>query len=122
MKYLFLNYPKCSTCRDARKWLDANGIEYESRHIIEQNPTEEEIKKWILKNKLELKQLFNTNGQVYRKMQLRNRLSTISEAEQVKLLASDGRLVKRPLLISEEEGILIGFNPDVWKEALKNKK
>lgn len=113
MKNLFLEYPKCTTCQKAKKWLDENNIEYEARHIVEKNPTETELKQWFLKSNLPLKKFFNTSGLVYKDMNLKDKLNQMSEEEQIALLAANGMLVKRPLVVSEDL-ILIGFNPDKW--------
>ena len=96
---LFLEYPKCSTCQKAKKWLDAHGIAYEDRHIVEQNPTEAELDAWHGKSGLSLKRFFNTSGQLYKAMDLKEKLPTMSEEEQLALLATDGMLVKRPILV-----------------------
>ncbi len=112
---LFLHYPKCSTCQKAKKWLDANGISYEDRHIKEQNPTIEELKAWHDRSGLPLKKFFNTSGLLYRELNLKDKLPQMSEQEQYELLASDGMLVKRPLLIGEEF-VLVGFKETEWQE------
>lgn len=114
---LFLEYPKCSTCRKAKKWLDENGIAYEDRHIIEENPTQEELKEWYKKSGLPLKRFFNTSGMKYRELKLKDKLSDMSEDEQISLLAADGMLVKRPLVIGDDF-VLIGFKEQQWKETL----
>lgn len=115
---LFIEYPKCSTCQKAKKWLDENSVEYTDRHIIEDNPTYEELKTWYNKSGLELKRFFNTSGMLYRSMGLKDKLPSMSEDEQLKLLASDGMLVKRPLIISDKV-ILTGFREKEWAEKLK---
>ena len=114
---LFVNYPKCSTCRKAKKWLDEHGIEYESRHIVEDNPTAEEIEKWYKASDLPLKRFFNTSGMKYRELKLKDKLSNMSEAEQFEILASDGMLVKRPIIVSDY-CILVGFKVDEWQDKL----
>lgn len=114
---LFLEYPKCSTCRKAKKWLDENGVSYEDRHIIEDNPTEKELRKWYEKSGLPLKRLFNTSGMKYRELKLKDKLPDMTEEEQISLLATDGMLVKRPLLIGDDF-VLIGFKEQQWKETL----
>ncbi|GFO83875.1 MULTISPECIES: arsenate reductase family protein [Anaerostipes] len=114
---LFLEYPKCSTCRKAKKWLDENGIAYEDRHIIEENPTKEELKEWYEKSGLPLKRFFNTSGMKYRELKLKDRLPDMSEDEQLTLLATDGMLVKRPLVIGDDF-VLTGFKEQQWKETL----
>ena len=114
---LFIEYPKCSTCRKAKKWLDENGIAYEDRHIIEENPTKEELKEWYEKSGLPLKRFFNTSGMKYRELKLKDRLPDMSEDEQLTLLATDGMLVKRPLVIGDDF-VLTGFKEQQWKETL----
>lgn len=115
---LFIEYPKCSTCQKAKKWLDENSVEYTDRHIIEDNPTYEELKTWYKQSGLQLKRFFNTSGMLYRSMNLKEKLPAMSEDEQLKLLASDGMLVKRPLIISDKI-ILTGFREKEWAEKLK---
>lgn len=115
---LIIEYPKCSTCQKAKKWLDENSVEYTDRHIIEDNPTYEELKMWYNQSGLELKRFFNTSGMLYRSMGLKDKLPSMSEDEQLKLLASDGMLVKRPLIISDKV-ILTGFREKEWAEKLK---
>ena len=105
---LFLEYPKCSTCQKAKKWLDAHQISYTDRHIVEENPTYEELKDWHERSGLPLKKFFNTSGMVYKELQLKDKLPTMSEEEQLKLLATNGMLVKRPLVV-KENCILTGF-------------
>lgn len=118
MSALFLHYPTCSTCRKAKSWLDANHAEYEDRHIKEQNPSADELRAWHEKSGLPLKKFFNTSGILYRELQLKDRLPAMSEDEQLNLLASDGMLVKRPLLVGEDFA-LVGFKQEQWKETLK---
>ena len=96
---LFLEYPKCSTCKKAKKWLDDHQVAYTDRHILEENPTEDELREWIGRSGLPLKRFFNTSGMKYRELQLKDRLPGMSEEEQIALLATDGMLVKRPLLV-----------------------
>ena len=96
---LFVNYPKCSTCRKAKKWLDEQNIEYESRHIVEDNPTADELRKWWEISDLPLKRFFNTSGMKYRELKLKDKLPDMSEDEQLDLLATDGMLVKRPIIV-----------------------
>ena len=117
MQVLFLEYPPCSTCQKAKKWLDENGIAYEDRHIIEENPTKEELKEWYEKSGLPLKRFFNTSGMKYRELKLKDRLPDMSEDEQLTLLATDGMLVKRPLVIGDDF-VLTGFKEQQWKETL----
>lgn len=117
MSLLFLEYPTCTTCKKAKKWLDDHQLEYTARHIKEQNPSALELKEWHLKSGLPLKKFFNTSGMVYKELNLKDRLPSMSEAEQLNLLASNGMLVKRPLVITDD-GILIGFKEAEWEEHL----
>lgn len=117
MSILLIEYPKCTTCQKAKKWLDSKGLSYETRHIKEQNPTAEELKKWHEKSGFPLKKFFNTSGMLYKSMQLKDKLPGMSEEEQLKLLASDGMLVKRPLVITEDK-ILAGFKEAEWEKSL----
>ena len=114
---LFLEYPPCSTCKKAKKWLDDNGISYTARHIKEQNPSYEELKAWYEKSGLPLKKFFNTSGLVYKDLGLKEKLPAMSEEEQLRLLATDGMLVKRPLVIGENF-VLTGFREKEWEAAL----
>jgi|SRR5690554_5802573 arsenate reductase len=114
---LFVEYPKCSTCKKAKKWLDDNDIQYTRRHIKEQNPTYEELKKWHEVSGLPLKRFFNTSGVLYKSMQLKDKLQTMTEEEQLQLLATDGMLVKRPIIVKDDI-VLVGFKADVWEEKL----
>ena len=114
---LFVEYPKCTTCKKAKKWLDEQGIEYIDRHIKEENPTVEELKKWHKISGLPLKRFFNTSGMLHRELGLKDRLPDMSEEEQYELLASDGMLVKRPLLVGENF-VLTGFKEVQWEEAV----
>ena len=114
---LFLEYPKCSTCKKANKWLDEQDISYEDRHIIEDNPTVEELKDWHERSGLPLKRFFNTSGMKYRELGLKDKLQEMSEEEQYELLATDGMLVKRPLVVGDDF-VLIGFKEALWKETL----
>ena len=116
---LFVEYPKCTTCQKAKKWLDENKVEYEDRHIVEHRPNYEELKQWHLKSKLPLKKFFNTSGMLYKEMNLKDKLADMSEEEQYKLLATDGMLVKRPILVGEDF-VLTGFKEEAWKSALKS--
>lgn len=115
---LLLHYPKCTTCQRARKWLDGQGAAYEARDIKEDNPTLEELTAWYRRSGLPLKKFFNTSGLQYRALGLKDRLPEMSEDEQLALLASDGMLVKRPLLVTEETAIP-GFREAEWQEALQ---
>lgn len=114
----FICYPKCSTCQKAKKWLVENNIDFEERHIVEDNPTYEELKEWYNKSGLPLKKFFNTSGMLYKEMQLKDKLATMSEEEQLKLLATNGMLVKRPILITKE-AVLVGFKEAQWEDILK---
>lgn len=115
---LFICYPKCTTCQKAKKWLDSNNISYTQRNIKEENPTFEELSKWYKTSGLPLKRFFNTSGLLYREMGLKDKLAEMSEEEQLKLLASDGMMVKRPVIISGET-VLVGFKEKEWEEKLK---
>ena len=108
---LFLEYPKCSTCQKAKKWLDGHNVEYTERHIVEDNPTYDELKEWYSKSGLPLKRFFNTSGVLYKQMQLKDKLPTL------KLLSTNGMLVKRPLIINDDK-ILFGFKEAEWIESL----
>lgn len=114
---LVLEYPKCSTCKRAKAWLTENGVAFDDRHIVEDNPTAEELKEWWEKSGLPLKKFFNTSGLVYKEQNLKERLPDMSEEEQLALLATNGMLVKRPLVIGEDF-VLIGFKEAEW-ERLK---
>ena len=115
---LFLEYPKCSTCKKAKNWLESNGVEFEDRHIVENNPTADELKAWYEKSGFPLKKFFNTSGLKYKELGLKDKLPDMSEEEQLKLLATDGMLVKRPLVIGDDF-VLIGFKEAQWAEKLK---
>ena len=114
---LFICYPKCSTCKKAQKWLDDHGISYETRHIVEENPTYEELKHWHETSGLPLKKFFNTSGMLYKEQHLKDKLPAMSEEEQLRLLATNGMLVKRPLLINGDR-VLTGFREKEWQEIL----
>ena len=114
---LFLQYPPCSTCQKAKKWLDEHGISYTDRHIKKDNPTYEELKQWYTMSGLPLKKFFNTSGLVYKSLNLKEKLPTMTEEEQLRLLASDGMLVKRPLIIKGET-VLTGFREKEWEILL----
>jgi len=114
---LFLWYPRCSTCQKAKKWLDDNKKEYEERHIVEDNPTYEELKKWYEMSGLPLKKFFNTSGLLYKDLGLKDKLPTMSEEEQLKLLSTNGMLVKRPLVINGNT-VLTGFRDKDWELKL----
>ena len=117
MENLFIEYPKCSTCQKAKKWLENNNVEFVDRHIVENNPKEEELKEWIQKSGKELKKWFNTSGLKYKELNLKEKLPNMTDEEKIKVLASDGMLVKRPILISDK-GILVGFKEDEWGKVL----
>lgn len=115
MKYLFLEYPKCSTCQKARQWLLDNGVEFEDRHIVDNRPTEAELKEWIEQSGREPRSFFNASGLRYKALNLKEKLPGMSDAEQISLLASDGMLVKRPLLVGN--GVVFsGFRPGIWQQ------
>ena len=114
---LFLEYPKCSTCQKAKKWLDAHDVAYTDRHIVEDNPTAEELRAWHERSGLPLKRFFNTSGMLYREMELSKMLPDMPEDEQYALLATNGMLVKRPLLITAAT-VIPGFKETAWEEAL----
>ena len=117
MSVLFVEYPKCSTCKKAKKWLQDHSVEFEDRHIVEENPTQEELKEWHKKSGLPLKRFFNTSGMIYRQEGLKDKIPTMSEEEQYALLATKGMLVKRPLIIGEDF-VLVGFKEADWSEVL----
>ena len=114
---LFIQYPKCSTCQKAKKWLEAHHISYTDRHIVEDTPSYEELKEWYEKSNLPLKKFFNTSGLVYKDMQLKDKLPAMGEEEQLKLLASHGMLIKRPLIVGDDV-VLTGFKETEWAEKL----
>ena len=114
---LFICYPKCSTCQRAQKYLDENNVKYELRDIKLNNPTYEELKKWYQNSNLELKRFFNTSGLLYKEYDLKNKIPNMTEDEQLKLLASNGMLVKRPILVSEDK-ILLGFKEEEWNKII----
>lgn len=116
---LFLHYPKCTTCKNAKKWLDEHKVKYEERDIKEKNPSYEELKKWYGQSGLELKKFFNTSGLLYKSMNLKEKLPTMTDEEKLKLLASDGMLVKRPLIVTDEGHILLGFREAVYQDELQ---
>ncbi len=114
---LLIYYPKCSTCQKAKKWLDEHNINYTERHIVETNPTYDELKEWYSKSGLPLKKFFNTSGLLYKEMQLKDKLPTMSEEEQLQLLATNGMLVKRPLVVNGDT-VVVGFREIEWIEKL----
>ncbi len=113
MNRLFIEYPKCSTCKRAKKYLEEHGVDFTDRHIVEDNPTAEELKAWIDRSGYPVKKFFNTSGMKYRELGLKDKLPEMSEDAQIQLLASDGMLVKRPLIV-EENRILVGFKEKEW--------
>ena len=115
---LFLEYPPCSTCKKAKQWLDIHGVSYTARHIKEENPTYEELKHWYTISGMPLKKFFNTSGLLYKALELKDRLPSMSEEEQLRLLATDGMLVKRPLVVTDNGTVLTGFKEKDWESAL----
>ncbi len=118
MGVLFLEYSKCSTCKKAKKWLEDNSVEFTDRHIKDENPTAEELSEWHKKSGLPLKKFFNTSGVLYKELKLKDKLPEMSEQEQLELLATDGMLVKRPLIIGENF-VLVGFKEAEWEKLKK---
>lgn len=114
---LFICYPKCTTCQKAKKWLDGHNVKYTERHIAEANPSYDELKEWYQKSGRPLKKFFNTSGLLYKEMQLKDKLPNMSEEEQLKLLATNGMLVKRPIIVSKDK-VLVGFQEAEWNEKL----
>ena len=114
---LFVHYPPCSTCQKARRWLDEHEIAYTARNIKEENPTYEELKSWLHASGLPLPRFFNTSGMIYKSLGLKEKLPTMSEEEQLRLLATDGMLVKRPILVNDDV-VLVGFRETEWTGAL----
>lgn len=114
---LFVEYPRCSTCRKAKKWLDKHEIDYEDRDIVKDNPQYEELKDWYERSDLTLKRFFNTSGKIYREKKLKDKLPDMSEDEQLKLLSTDGMLVKRPIIVCDDF-VLTGFKEAEWAEKL----
>lgn len=117
MKIVFIEYPKCSTCKKAKKWLEENKIEFIDRNIIEDTPTVAELTEWIKTSGQDIKKFFNTSGLKYKELNLKEKLTNMSDKEKIKLLARDGMLIKRPLLITDK-GISAGFKEDNWKKIL----
>lgn len=117
MDTLFVCYPRCTTCKKAEKWLNDHGVEFEKRHIAEDNPTVEELKKWHKQSGLPLKRFFNTSGQIYRQNNIKDKLPGMSEQEQYELLATDGMLVKRPILIKGDQ-VLVGFKQAEYENLI----
>lgn len=117
MKILFNEYPKCSTCQKAKKWLESHQVDYDDRHIVENNPTKDELKNWIAKSDKPIKKFFNTSGMLYRELELKDKLPKMTENEQLEVLASNGMLVKRPLVVGDDF-VLAGFKEKEWEELL----
>lgn len=118
MKLLFVEYPKCTTCKRAKTWLEEQGVEFEDRDIKTNNPNKEELEKWYKLSGFPLKKFFNTSGLIYKSMNLKDKLADMSEEEQLELLATDGMLVKRPVLVGEDF-VLTGFKAEKWLEKIK---
>ena len=118
MKKIFVEYPKCTTCQKAKKWLEEKGVEFVDRHIVNETPTLEELKAWVGNSGLELKKWFNTSGLKYKELNLKDKLPSMSDDEKIELLASDGMLIKRPILVTDK-GICVGFREKEWEEVLK---
>ena len=116
---LFVNYPKCTTCVKAKKWLDENGVDYTSRDVKEDNPSYDELKLWFEKSGLPIKKFFNTCGLLYKSMNLKEKLPTMSEEEMLRLLSTDGMLVKRPIVVTDDT-VLVGFKAESWQALLEN--
>ena len=115
---LFIQYPKCSTCKKAKVWLDARGVGYDDRHIVEERPSADELRAWHEMSGLPLRRFFNTSGMRYRELGLKDKLPSMGEGEMIDLLASDGMLVKRPLLVFDD-AVLVGFREKEWSAALE---
>ena len=115
MKNLFLEYPKCSTCKKAKKWLEENKVDFDDRNIVEENPSVQELTKWIKESGKEARKWFNTSGLKYKELKLKDKLSSMNDDEKIQLLSSDGMLVKRPILITAK-GIVTGFKEEEWKK------
>ncbi len=115
---LFVQYPKCSTCMKAKKWLDDKVIDYEDRHIVENNPTKEELKAWYKQSGYPIKRFFNTSGKAYRELGMKDKIPNMTEEEIFDVLASQGMMVKRPIIVSEDF-VLVGFKEKEWEENLK---
>ena len=117
-KVIFMQYPKCSTCKKAKKWLEDNNVKFIDRNIVEDTPTIKELTEWITESKIDIKKWFNTSGLKYKELKLKDKLPNMTDKEKIELLASDGMLIKRPLLITEK-GICPGFKENIWKEYTK---
>lgn len=115
MSYLFIEYPRCTTCKKAKRWLIENNVDFKGRHIVEENPNIEELKKWIVESGLPIKKFFNTSGVKYKELNLKDKLPNLTEDEQMNLLASDGMLVKRPIIVGNNK-VLVGFKEEDWEK------
>ena len=115
---LFMCYPRCGTCQKAKKWLEANEVEYTERHIVEENPSYDELKGWYEKSGLPLKKFFNTSGKLYKDLNLKDKLVEMTEEEQLSLLSENGMLVKRPIVV-KDGNVLVGFKEADWEAKLK---
>lgn len=118
MSVLFIEYPRCTTCRKAKKYLEENNIDFVDRHIVEENPSKDELKEWLNKSGLPIKKFFNTSGVLYREMQLKDKVKELPEDELLDILASNGMLVKRPIVVKDNT-VLVGFKEEEWNENLK---
>lgn len=118
MSVLFVEYPKCTTCRRAKKYLEENNIEFTDRHIAEENPTKDELKDWLKKSGLTINKFFNTSGVLYREMQLKDKVKTLPEDELLDILATNGMLVKRPIVVKDDK-VLVGFKEEEWNKEFK---
>lgn len=120
MKFLFVEYPKCSTCKKAKKWLEDNQVEFEDRNIVTQCPTKAELRNWIQQSKLDIQKFFNTSGIVYKELKLKEKLKQMSDEKKLELLASNGMLIKRPILIGDGE-VVNGFKEEEWKKMINGR-
>ncbi len=114
---IFIEYPKCSTCKKAKKWLEENKVDFKERNIVTETPTEQELEGWIKESKQEIKKWFNTSGLKYKELNLKEKLTKMTDKEKIELLASDGMLIKRPILISDKS-VFVGFKEENWKMLL----
>lgn len=117
MKNLLIWYPKCSTCQKAKKWLEENQVTFKERHIVEETPSKEELKKWIERSGLDIKKFFNTSGLKYKELNLKEKLPNMTEEDKIELLSSNGMLIKRPLFINDKI-VLVGFKEKEWREKI----
>ena len=118
--YLLIEYPKCSTCQKAKKWLERQNVNFQASHIVEETPTAQELQNWLEKSGIEIKKFFNTSGLVYKSMNLKEKLAQMTDAEKLQLLASNGMLIKRPILVGEDF-MLVGFREEQWSEKISKK-